>query len=522
MITTPHEMLSTAMDVAGETSRILPALFEETVGKFADRPAVIFNDEVLSYKNLNKKVNKLAHFLKQRNAGPEQLVGILAERSFEMIIGIYGIMKSGAGYLPLSPGDPVSRVQNILKDASPVILIVQQKFYTSIAAIHNNVFSVEEILKLDLPEYNPPLVNKPNDLAYVIYTSGSTGMPKGVIIEHHSVVNRLQWMQDAYPIGPEDVIMQKTPCTFDVSVWELLWWGLQGACVQLPLPDYEKNPMALAGDIEKYKVSVMHFVPSMFNIFLEYIKLLSSLDTLASLRLMFTSGEALQIAHCKKFNQSIRAAHQTRLINLYGPTEATVDVTHYECPDGEITTEIPIGKPISNTRMYVLGNTGKDTITETGELCIAGTGLARGYLNRVELTHTKFDYPLNDPAERVYRTGDLAKWLEDGNLQYFGRIDHQVKIRGIRIELGEIEAVLNEYPGVESCLLDIKRPSENVILLVAFYVAESMIPATDLKEHMKKHLPEYMIPNFFKHIEVMPLTVHGKINRAALPELTLK
>ena len=521
MVTTTV-LVSAAVKPAPDNSRILPALFEKTVEKFADRPAVFFNSEVLKYNELNEKVNKLAHFLQQQGAGPEQLVGILCERSFEMIIGIYGILKSGAGYLPLSPGDPVNRVQNILHDASPAILLVQQKFYTVFAAIHPNVFSVEKILEMDLPVYNPPLVNKPSDLAYVIYTSGSTGMPKGVIIEHHSVVNRLHWMQEAYPINPDDVIMQKTPYTFDVSVWELLWWGLEGASVQLPLPNHEKNPMALVADIEKYKISVMHFVPSMFNIFLEYIKLLSTLDPLSSLRLMFTSGEALQTTHCKKFNQSIREAHHTRLINLYGPTEATVDVTHYECPAGEITGEIPIGKPITNTRMYVLGSNGNETTAETGELCIAGTGLARGYLNRVELTHTKFDYPLTDKKERVYRTGDLAKWLDDGNLQYFGRIDHQVKIRGIRIELGEIEAVLNEYPGVESCLIDIKKPSENVILLVAFYVAATEIPAADLKQYLRTQLPEYMIPNFFRQINVMPLTVHGKANRAALPELSLK
>jgi D-alanine--poly(phosphoribitol) ligase subunit 1 len=500
----------------------LQELFEETVEKYSQRTAVLFNGNALSYEQLNKKINKLAYFLREQGIAPDQLVGIITERSFEMIIGIYGIIKAGGAYLPLSPYDPVLRVQNILQDAAPAVLLVQQKFYDQFAEVHPSVFCIETIVEKDLPTGNLPVVNKPADLAYVIYTSGSTGMPKGVLIEHRAVVNRLTWMQAAYPVTCEDVILQKTPYTFDVSVWELFWWGLEGAAVCLPLPNNEKNPMAIVKDIEKNKVSVLHFVPSMFNVFLEYAKLLKDIRSLSSLRLVFTSGEALQVSHCKKFNQSIRMALGTRLINLYGPTEAAVDVTHYECPSGEITGDIPIGKAISNTTMYVLRDGKELPEEETGELCIAGVALARGYLNRVELTHEKFARPFHDKNERVYKTGDLASRRADGNLLYFGRIDHQVKIRGIRIELGEIEAVMNEYPGVESCLVDIKRPSENVVLLVAFYVGAEEIPEPALKEHMKRHLPEYMVPNFFQRIEVMPLTVHGKLNRKALPEFSFK
>jgi D-alanine--poly(phosphoribitol) ligase subunit 1 len=500
----------------------LQEIFEKTVEKHPQRTAVVFNGDALTYEQLNKNVNKLAFFLRKQGARRDQLMGIITERSFEMMIGIYGIIKAGCAYLPLSPNDPDKRIQNILQDAAPAVLLVQQKFYARFAAIHPLVICIETILEQDLPADNPTVINTPADLAYVIYTSGSTGMPKGVLIEHHSVVNRLTWMQEAYPITSEDVILQKTPYTFDVSVWELFWWAFEGAAVCLPLPNNEKNPMAIVKDIEKNKVSVLHFVPSMFNVFLEYVKLLKDISPLASMRLVFTSGEALQVSHCKKFNQSIQSELGTRLINLYGPTEATVDVTHYLCPKGEITGEIPIGKPISNTAMYILKDGNELPAGQVGELCIAGTGLARGYLNRVELTHEKFACPFRDRKERVYKTGDLACRCPDGNLLYYGRIDQQVKIRGIRIELGEIESVLNEYPGVESCLVDIKRPSENVVLLVAFYVAAEEIPAAALKAHMKKFMPEYMIPNFFQRIGVMPLTVHGKINRSALPELSLK
>lgn len=500
----------------------LQEIFEGTVEKFPERKAVLFNGSSLTYEQLNKQVNKLAWYLRERGLGPDQLAGIISERSFEMITGIYGILKAGGAYLPLSPYDPVKRIENILQDAAPAVLLVQKKFYSQYAAVHPAVYCIEEILEKELPENNLPVISTPVDLAYVIYTSGSTGMPKGVMIEHHSVVNRLIWMQQAYPVTPEDVILQKTPYTFDVSVWEILWWAFEGAAVCLPLPGNEKNPMAIVKDIEKNKVSVLHFVPSMFNVFLEYVKLLKDISPLASMRLVFTSGEALQVSHCKKFNQLVRPALGTRLINLYGPTEATVDVTHYECPDGETENDIPIGKPISNTMLYVLKNGEELPDGETGELCIAGTGLARGYLNRVEMTHEKFARPFRNRKERVYKTGDLACRRPDGNILYHGRIDHQVKIRGIRIELGEIEAVMNEYPGVESCLVDIRRPSENVVLLVAYYVATAPLAEPALKEHMKKHLPEYMIPNFFQHIEVMPLTTHGKLNRNALPEFSLK
>lgn len=503
-------------------SATLPELFEKTVSRYPDRPAVLFNGQSMSYRELNGQANKIADFLRQRGAGPEQLVAIVTARSFEMISGIYGILKSGAGYLPLSPYDPVRRVQSLVEDAQPAVVLVQRLYYEQFAAIHSKVYCIEDILAKDYMTDNLPLLNKPGDLAYVIYTSGSTGMPKGVMIEHRSVINRLAWMQQAYPISQEDTILQKTPYTFDVSVWELFWWGIEGATVCLPLPNNEKNPLAIVKDIELNHVSVLHFVPSMFNVFMEYVKLLKDNSALASLRLVFTSGEALQLAHARKFHQLISPVAGARLINLYGPTEATVDVTHFECLPDNIETEIPIGKAISNTTMYVLKDNRETPVGETGELCIAGVGLARGYLNRVELTQEKFAYPFDHSKERVYRTGDLASYREDGNLLYFGRIDHQVKIRGIRIELGEIEAVMNDYPGVDSCIVDIKRPSENVILLVAFYVSAEELPAAELKAYMKEHLPEYMIPNFFQRLEVMPLTVHGKLNRKELPELSLK
>lgn len=497
----------------------LHGLFEQAAARFPHRRAVLFGDAALTYEALNQKANRLAHYLRRHGARPDMVIGIVTERSFEMIIGLYGILKSGAAYLPLSATDPLLRVQSILDDAGPGMLLVQKKLYERYAQLHEHVCCIEDLADSDeLPGDNLPAAGNSSNLAYVIYTSGSTGMPKGVMIEHHAVVNRLVWMQRDYPISPDDVILQKTPYTFDVSVWELFWWALEGAAVCMPPQNSEKNPLALVKIVQQDHVSVMHFVPSMLNIFLECTKDAGSLGALQTLRLVFTSGEALQSSHVRKFNQGLRA-NSTRLINLYGPTEATVDVTHYECPADDVPGDIPIGKPISNTRMYILKDGEQQPTGATGELCIAGAGVARGYLNRPALTTEKF---IGHGGERLYRTGDLAAWAADGNIRYYGRMDDQVKIRGIRIELGEIEGVLNEYPGIESCVIDIQRPSENVVLLIAYYVAAAALPADDMKQFLKNRLPEYMIPGFFRRLDMMPLTAHGKLNRQALAAITTK
>ena len=503
----------------------IQALIETQMTKHALRTAVICDhDSTLggpscSYAELNAKVNQLAHALRAEGVGPGQVVALMVERSFAMIIGVLGIIKAGAAYLPVAPDNPPDRIDYLLTNAGVKVLLVH-------GGTAGRARFAGRIIHLDGAEVyrgsivNPAILTTPEDLAYVIYTSGSTGKPKGVMIEHRSLVNRLHWMQYAYPIGAGDVILQKTPYYFDVSVWELFWWALEGAQLCFLRPGGERNPLAIVDTIQRHRVTVLHFVPSMLNVFLEYLdaKPASLLNGLASVRRVFASGEALTPSHVRKFNDIWGKRTGARLTNLYGPTEATVDVSYFDCPAHNEFDVIPIGRPIHNIRLYVIRDGQQVAIGETGELCIAGVGLARGYLNNAALTAEKFtDSPVT-PGERIYRTGDIARWLPDGTIEYLGREDHQVKIRGLRIELGEIESTIREYPGITDCVAVVKQYSESIILIVAYLVSKSGLDLNGLKEHVKRHLPDYMIPHRFEQIDAMPLTPSGKADRKALPE----
>jgi amino acid adenylation domain-containing protein len=443
----------------------------------------------------------------------------MVERSFAMIIGILGIIKAGGAYLPISPANPPDRTDFMLKDGAVNILLVHNPTAGK-TRFGGRILNLDDRAIYSGPTDNPAWINQPQDLAYVIYTSGSTGKPKGVMIEHRSLVNRLHWMQQRYPIHPGDVILQKTPYYFDVSVWELFWWRLQGAGLCFLAPGAEWNPLAIVKTVQKYQVSVMHFVPSMLNVFLEYLdgKSPAFLQGLASLRRVFASGEALTPSHVRQFNTIFGSRTGTRLTNLYGPTEATVDVSYFDCPSENNFEVIPIGRPIQNTRLYILREGKATAIGEPGELCIAGVGLARGYLNRPALTAEKFvDNPVN-AGERIYRTGDVARWLPDGNIEYLGREDHQVKVRGLRIELGEIENTIREYPGITHCVAVVKKYSDSVVLIIAYVVCRGELDVKALKQHLALHLPDYMVPNHFERIDRIPLTANGKVDRKALPE----
>jgi len=486
-------------------------LFEAQVEARAPATAVVCGDESLTYAQLNARANQLAHRLRAEGVGPGAIVALMVERSFAMIVGILGIVKAGAAYLPVPPDHPAERIRYMLDDGGIKILLVHGKSAGRFA-FSGTTINLDDPLSGETA--NPVLLNKPDDLVYVIYTSGSTGKPKGVMIEHRALVNRLHWMQSAYPIGPGDVILQKTPYSFDVSVWELFWWALEGAALAFLVPGGERNPPGIVDAVRKHRVSVMHFVPSMLNVFLEYLdaKGPAAMQALRSLRQVFASGEALAPSHVRRFNALLDA----RLTNLYGPTEATVDVSYFDCPRGRDIDVIPIGRPIHNTRLYILRDGREAAIGETGELCIAGIGLARGYLNKPALTAEKFvDNPVN-PGERIYRTGDLARWLPDGNVEYLGREDRQVKIRGLRVELGEIESTLREYPGVIDCMAAVEKHSESVMILVAHVVSRSELDVAAVKQYLRHRLPDYMVPHRFERIPEMPLTSSGKADRKAV------
>jgi D-alanine--poly(phosphoribitol) ligase subunit 1 len=501
-------------------------LIEATIARHLHQTALIcdhdktFGAPSLTYAQLNEKVNQLAHLLRAGGVRPGDIVALMVERSFAMMIGILAIIKAGAAYLPVSPENPPERIDYMLKDGAVKILLVHQKTIERLI-FGGLIINLEDLEVYGGPATNPGILNQPRDVAYVIYTSGSTGKPKGVMIEHRSLINRLHWMQRAYPIDESDVVLQKTPYHFDVSVWELFWWALQGAKLCFLTPGGEKNPLTIVQAIKRHHVSVMHFVPSMLNVFLEYLDgKPAALRSLGSVRQVFASGEALTPSHVRRFNDIWGGKTGARLTNLYGPTEATVDVSYFDCPTHNDFEIIPIGRPIDNISFHIIRNGQQAAMGEPGELCIAGIGLARGYLNNPSLTDERFtDNPVN-PGERIYRTGDIARWLPDGNVEYLGREDHQVKIRGLRIELGEIENTIREYPGITDCVALVKKHSETVILIIAFLVCKSDLEIKGLKEHLKQHLPDYMVPNRFEKIEKIPLTPSGKADRKTLAEST--
>jgi amino acid adenylation domain-containing protein/non-ribosomal peptide synthase protein (TIGR01720 family) len=525
----------------------------------------------ISYNELNQKSQQLALQLKERSVKPDSIVGIMLERSVDMIIGIFAILKAGGAYLPIDPQYPQERINYMLKDSNAGVLVATPKLQVKVKVEVEENFRQPLQLPLQLIdlemkpgsafEPSPSTLTStltcqvsPANLAYVIYTSGSTGKPKGVMVEHWTLVNRLNWMQKKYPIGPGDTILHKTPFTFDVSVWEIFWWSVVGARVCLLTPGGEKNPQQIAAAIDKHLVTIMHFVPSMLTIFLEYIKQSDKpyVKRLTSLNQVIASGEALGTAVVKSFNRLL-AVNGTVLANLYGPTEATIDVSYFDCPAGEDINRIPIGKPIDNIRLLVLHKGMQmQPIGVAGELCISGDGLARGYLNRPGLTAEKFKrtvishwslviknlkravnshLPLvisnpeksfpNDQCpmtnDRLYRTGDLARWLPDGNIEYLGRMDNQVKIRGNRIELGEIETRLNEHRAVKESVVTIITGKSAGISLCAHLVSDETLTAGELRDHLSKHLPDYMIPSYFVQIEKIPLTPNGKLDRKSLP-----
>lgn len=498
-------------------------LFEEQVKKTPEKVALIYDGGVLTFKELKDWSDKVAIYLREeKGVGVGDLVGVMLERGRDLMLSIFGIIKSGAAYVPINPEYPAERINSIIEDSRLKVLITKDQYingFPKASYIVNLDREIEKIERTRIKEFFPGISS--TDLMYVIYTSGSTGKPKGVMIEHHSVVNRLLWMQKEYPITEHDVILQKTPVVFDVSVWELFWWSITGASLCLLKPGGEKDPLEITDAINKNKVTTMHFVPSMLNAFLSALDTDFDYSKLSSLQYVFASGEALKPEYVNLFNKSIYKNCGAGLINLYGPTEATVDVSYFVCKHDEECKVVPIGKPIDNIQLYVLDkNRQLVPIGVKGELYIAGVGLARGYLHNKELTNEKF---VHNPfgGGRIYKTGDFARWLPDGNIEYLGRIDDQVKIRGFRIELGEIESQLSSYGEIKEAIVIVKEKEKNPYL-VAYYTSDEDIPAIELRNFLSGKLPEYMVPAFYVQIKTIPLTPNGKLNRKALPDPKIK
>lgn len=503
-----YEFNKTEADYPKERSII--SLFEEQVQKTPDALAIISNEETISFAELNKRANQLAHFLWNRGVGRDKIVGLMVHRSIEMFIGIVGTLKAGGAYLPLDPNYPEDRVRFIIVDCQAYCLLTQ-------GHILEGLDFEGGVIDLDLEPFSTEDSNldstpTPMDLAYVIYTSGSTGNPKGVMITHHSVINRINWMQKQYPLTESDIILHKTPITFDVSVWEIFWWGFVGAKVCVLPSGMEKDPEQIVNYISIHRVTTIHFVPTMLNVFLEYVGTEHAIAKLSTLRRVFASGEVLKPEYVAKFNHMLYKQNATYLTNLYGPTETTVDVTYYDCSphDGEL---IPIGKPIDNTKIYIMNDNKLAPIGIPGELCIAGVGLARDYINHPEESRERFVSNTVIPGERIYRTGDLARWLPDGNIQYIGRLDNQVKVCGFRIELEEVEAHLVKYDGVTNALTAVAERN-GAGILCALVLGDGEIEISYLKNFLRQRLPKYMIPSIIIQVEEFPISQNGKADRS--------
>ena len=495
-------------------------LFEQQVSRAPGNIALRFNGLEMTFDALNRKANQLARSLVAQGVTPESPVALLAERSFDMMVGVFAILKAGGVYLPVAPATPGERIEYMLRDAGVQIMLIQGGQRGKLPGqTDTRIVQLEDLDHYDANDQNLDVVVDPGQLAYVIYTSGSTGQPKGVMIEHRALVNRLHWMQNEYALNSSDCLIQKTPISFDVSVWELFWWVWEGASLTLLPTDDEKSPERLVEAIAGGRISTIHFVPSMFDLFLNHLEENKSAGKVASLKRIFCSGEELLPVHVQKFNR-ILSRGQCQLINLYGPTEATIDVSYFNCEGGQIPKVVPIGKPIDNIRLYILNTSlHKVPVGVSGQLYISGIGVARGYVNSEALTREKF---VKDPfmeGQTMYATGDRAKQLADGEIVYLGRFDTQVKLKGNRIELGEIENSLARINGVRGAVVVVKADKHNHNYLCAYLVAQEEIDVKVIRQQLSQWLPEYMVPAQYHFIDSIPLTSNGKVNRKALPDL---
>ncbi len=538
----------------------LHALIEAQVERTPDAIAVIFNDEILTYRELNRRSNQLAHYLQALGVGPEVLVGICLENSVEMVVAVLGVLKAGGAYIPQDPAYPPERIAFVLSDAQAPVLLTQRHLVERLPK------QGAQLVCLDTdwatiatePDENPRSGVTLDDLAYVIYTSGSTGQPKGVMISHRAIGNHMQWLQTAFPLTEADAVLQKTPVSFDASVWEFYAPLLTGARLVVARPDGHAEPAYLVKTIIERQVTILQLVPSLLQLLLQEPEFAAC----TCLKRVFCGGEPLTPELVARFYAQLSAD----LVNLYGPTEATIDATFWVCPREGQPRIVPIGYPIANMRAYILDpHLQPVPVGVRGELYLGGVGLARGYLNRPDLTAEKFiPHPFRTTADgrppsakppcpepkapygrgafgsgtaaaesstfsglpsvvssRLYKTGDLARYLSDGAIEFFGRMDHQVKIRGFRLELGEIEAALRHHPAMRDAVVlarsDKYGPSQKQ--LVAYLVADPERRPTigELRSFLKQTLPDYMIPSSFVFLEALPLTPNGKVDRHALP-----
>jgi amino acid adenylation domain-containing protein len=494
----------------------LHQLIEAQAERTPEAVAVEFEGSQLRYRELNERANQLAHCLQGMGIGPDTLVGICMQRSLELVVALYAVLKAGGAYVPIDPEYPQERMAFMLQDADVPVLLTQARLAASLPPHNSRVVCVDGEWELIARESaaNPAGKTDSSHLAYMIYTSGSTGRPKGAMNTHRGICNRLLWMQDQYRLREADKILQKTPFSFDVSVWEFFWPLLVGARLVVAEPGGHRDAAYLVKLIREQGITVLHFVPSMLRVFLEE----PGVASCQSLRHVICSGEALPYDLQEQFFRLL----PSQLHNLYGPTEAAVDVTHWTCRREDKRKIVPIGRPVANTQVYILDRYLQPApVGVPGELHIAGVQVGRGYHKRPELTAEKFTPdPFSEASEaRLYKTGDLCRWLPEGAVEYLGRMDFQVKIRGFRIELGEIEDALRQHPAVHEVVVTANEDTTGDKRLVAYVVlaGEPACTTAELRDYLKQKLPEYMVPVAWVVLPTLPLTPNGKLDRKALP-----
>ncbi|KAA0944446.1 non-ribosomal peptide synthetase [Pseudomonas sp. ANT_H14] len=489
--------------------RLLP---EQLNQHTSERTALVWQDASLTFAQLHTQANRLAHYLRDKGVGPDVCVAIAAERSPQLLIGLLAILKAGGAYVPLDPDYPAERLAYMLKDSGVQLLLTQTHLLEQLPVAEGVCVIAMDSLKLDSwPSHAPGLHLNGDNLAYVIYTSGSTGQPKGVGNTHAALAERLQWMQATYQLDETDVLMQKAPISFDVSVWECFWPLITGCRLVLAGPGEHRDPHRIAQLVQEHGVTTLHFVPPLLQLFVDE----PQAGECTSLRRLFSGGEALP---AQLRNRVLAQLPAVQLHNRYGPTETAINVTHWHCraEDGERS---PIGRPLGNVICRVLDDQLNSLpVGVPGELCIGGVGLARGYLGRAGLTAERFVAdPLGEEGARLYRTGDRVRWSTDGVLEYLGRLDHQVKLRGFRVEPEEVEARLLALGGIAQAVVLVRETAAGA-QLIGYYMASQPLDEQDVKAALAAELPEYMVPAQLMRLDAMPLSPSGKVDRRALPQ----
>ena len=526
LLPTEHERLAKINDTTVEIPfTTLSALVTQQADKTPDAPALADARYQFSYREMRQQVVALASLLRERGVRPGDSVAVALPRSVFLTLALHGIVEAGAAWLPLDTGYPDDRLRMMLEDAKPKLLIAtneQLARFSDIPGLESLCYDSP----LPAEDAAPLALSQPNHTAYIIFTSGSTGRPKGVMVGHTAIVNRLLWMQNHYPLTADDVVAQKTPCSFDVSVWEFFWPFIAGAKLVMAEPEAHRDPLAMQQFFARYRVTTTHFVPSMLAAFVASLTPETARESCASLKRVFCSGEALPADLCREWEQLTHAP----LHNLYGPTEAAVDVSWYPAWGEDLAAvtgnSVPIGYPVWNTGLRILDAMMRPVpFGVAGDLYLTGIQLAQGYLGRPDLTASRFIADPFNVGERMYRTGDVARWLENGAVEYLGRSDDQLKIRGQRIELGEIDRVMQQLPDVEhavahACVFNqAAATGGDARQLVGYLVSQSGLPLDTavLRERLREKLPAHMVPTVLLQLAELPLSANGKLDRKALP-----